>query len=338
MIKEAREDDPLGSTRSLPDVHPGRGEAADHLFISERLHKTVFEYLRHSTTPLKTVDAGDVLKAAVDMGVETKRKSDLILNRNNAKVVLINTIESDLYRKQLFVYSMSDRITDQKKGNEVVLTRSEHGADVTVEFFFDFNHTRQPRNFPKEYKGRVMEHVLSTVAVTSQHAAGDAIELCGEPTATKMIESKVNYRKSSRYKSNGLRNWSESKSFESKQTHRGDTDSAGEEIELHQLELKKSSHAGRSKLKGFKQKSEPGLNRPTNFRGSKLKGARQKSESELTKSNHSRGSKLNDSKQKSESKLKKSNNLGGSKKRTSKRLSRSELNSSNYSLESKTKS
>jgi len=70
-----------------------------------------------------------------------------------------NMIEHDLCKRQTFIYSSMDELTDSTKVDELIEVRRNRGIEVMVRKFEDSDHVLHLRKYPKEYE-EVLDKVL----------------------------------------------------------------------------------------------------------------------------------------------------------------------------------
>jgi len=158
MIQEAR---------SGKDADP---DVEDLCFIAERLKERGFEVIDSAPVYLSMQNINCAIEASVpnlplqillkgflSCSIVYKRTVDKI-----GKVFWNNMIESDLCRRQAFIYSTKDTITDSTMIDELIEKRKERGIQVIVSKFEDSDHVEHILTYPTEYDA-ILDQVLDLI-------------------------------------------------------------------------------------------------------------------------------------------------------------------------------
>lgn len=73
-----------------------------------------------------------------------------------------NMITSNLCKRQAFIYSVADKLTDSKKIDELIETRKEQGVEIISVRCDDSDHVLHMRKYPKEY-GELLDKVIVAI-------------------------------------------------------------------------------------------------------------------------------------------------------------------------------
>ena len=149
----------------------------DLKFISKRLKTRGFEVLDsapaylYDDTAQKVIDSSVqnfplrmILRSLVSITIVLIKTSAYIHRKGDAaQVFWSNMLESDLCRRQVFVYSSVDKITVAEKLTDFIEARRKQGIDITVLKFDDSDHVLHMKKYPEEYKEKILDYVLDAV-------------------------------------------------------------------------------------------------------------------------------------------------------------------------------
>lgn len=159
-------------------ISPRNTEEDEYLqFINTRLKTRGFEVLDsapayvYDDTARRVIDSSvrslflrNSLKILISITIVLMKTSAFILKKENAaQVFWRNMLESNLCRRQAFVYSSIDKLTDAKKLSDFVEARRKHGIEIIVVKFDDSDHVLHMKKHPKEYKEQIVDRVLNEV-------------------------------------------------------------------------------------------------------------------------------------------------------------------------------
>ena len=156
-------------------IKAGKKETQDEidlLFFAERIQQNGFEIfdsapaylypeLYHSVieTAIPNVPMQMVAKALIWIGKSLHELSDAIASREPFPTRFWkDMIESEMFKRQAFLYSTTDKLTDYSKVEELIEIRKSRGIDILAFNFKDSDHVQHWRKYPKEY-----EHMLEKI-------------------------------------------------------------------------------------------------------------------------------------------------------------------------------
>merc|ERR1719223_128234 len=145
----------------------------DLLFFSERVKRNGFEifdsapaylypekYYAVIETAVPNVLMKLVAKTLVSIAQKLKELSHAISGKDPYPTKFWNDmIESEIFKRQAFLYSTSDNLTDYSKVEELIEIRKSRGIEILAYNFKDSKHVLHWRKYPKEYEG-MLEKIL----------------------------------------------------------------------------------------------------------------------------------------------------------------------------------
>jgi len=127
-------------------------DSAPAYLYPEKFHQVI-----ESAAPNKPIMV--VSKILVTIASKLIELSDLMSGREPYPTRFWkNMIESDLCKRQVFLYSTTDALTDSLKVEELIQLRKSRGIEVFDLNFKDSEHVQHWRKYPKEY-----EHMLEEI-------------------------------------------------------------------------------------------------------------------------------------------------------------------------------
>jgi len=146
---------------------------ADLILVADRLAKRGFEVADSAPTFLHD----DVYASALEQAIPNQPlllgmsksllwlslKFNRMLGRESVQNEFWkNMITSNLCKRQAFIYSVADKLTDSKKIDELIETRKERGVEIISVRFDDSDHVLHMRKYPKEY-GELLDKVIVAI-------------------------------------------------------------------------------------------------------------------------------------------------------------------------------
>jgi hypothetical protein len=137
----------------------------DLRLVTDRLHNFGFEicdsapaYL-HPDSGLTAIDRG-VTNALIRTVFKATFRVVLLLNslkaRPDRETFWENVINSELCKRQVFIYSTKDELTDHKMIDDLITKRKDRGIKVLLACkFVDSEHVQHFRKYPVEYREAV---------------------------------------------------------------------------------------------------------------------------------------------------------------------------------------
>lgn len=136
----------------------------DLRLVTDRLHNFGFEicdsapaYL-HPDSGLTAIDRG-VTNALIRTVFKATFRVVLLLNslkaRPDRETFWENVINSELCKRQVFIYSTKDELTDHKMIDDLITKRKDRGINVLACKFVDSEHVQHFRKYPVEYREAV---------------------------------------------------------------------------------------------------------------------------------------------------------------------------------------
>lgn len=89
-----------------------------------------------------------------------KMKSFILKEKNVREIFWNNMINSSLCKRQIFVYSTNDELSDPVKIKELIELRKAHGIKVKELIFENSGHVLHMKTYPREYKENIIDYVL----------------------------------------------------------------------------------------------------------------------------------------------------------------------------------
>lgn len=118
-------------------------------------------------TAIQNVPAQVIFKGFSVIGKVLTQLSDFLRKKEPFPIQFWNeVIEGDMCKRQAFLYSTKDTLTDFSKIEELIQIRKSRGFEVIALNFKDSDHVQHWRKYPKEYEN-VLEEVLSMVLIKS---------------------------------------------------------------------------------------------------------------------------------------------------------------------------
>ena len=131
-------------------------DSAPAYLYPEKLHQVI-------ESAIQNVPAQVISKGLLVVGKGLTQLSDLLRKKEPYPIQFWNdVIEGDMCKRQAFLYSTKDMLTDFSKVEELIQIRKSRGFEVIALNFKDSDHVQHWRKYPKEYEN-VLEEVLRMV-------------------------------------------------------------------------------------------------------------------------------------------------------------------------------
>ena len=131
-------------------------DSAPAYLYPEKLHQVI-------ESAIQNVPAQVISKGLLVVGKGLTQLSDLLRKKEPYPIQFWNdVIEGDMCKRQAFLYSTKDMLTDFSKVEELIQIRKSRGFEVIALNFKDSDHVQHWRKYPKEYEN-VLEKVLRMV-------------------------------------------------------------------------------------------------------------------------------------------------------------------------------
>ena len=145
--------------RSFVVVAKGR-VGADEEYQSDM--RPIFEAMKSALRVRESAVSNKVAqwigKFSMGMGNKLTQLSDFIDGRDAYPIRFWNNlIQNDLCKRQAFLYSTADSLTDSSKIEELIQARKSRGIQVLDLNFQDSEHVQHWRQYPKEYEDMLDE-------------------------------------------------------------------------------------------------------------------------------------------------------------------------------------